>query len=245
MRREVHRLFPSHGDRQRSPINLCDIEDPKFDALVEYNSRAADHIREQAQKIVEAYVEHSTIVQNALDHPYVVSSIAVDESKVVRFKNALHEGYSDLNTFERSFAEAIDRTRRVWCRNPSQGGFTIPLLDRGNTRNFSPDFLVWVDGRVVAIDTKGDHLITEDAGRKLFFIDQIEDGPELVIRLVTKGEWHTSGTGEYGSISGSTGYSVWMLRQGKSHPTHCSNIAEAVEVCLRTTEKAELESVGS
>jgi hypothetical protein len=77
--------------------------------------RAADHIREQARKIVDAYVEHSTIVQNALDHPYVVSSIAVDESKLVCFRNALHEGYSDLNAFERSFAEAIDRTRRVWC----------------------------------------------------------------------------------------------------------------------------------
>ncbi|MCP6669615.1 hypothetical protein NL517_29940, partial [Klebsiella pneumoniae] len=34
LRREVQRLFPSHGDRQRSPINLCDIEDRKFDARV-------------------------------------------------------------------------------------------------------------------------------------------------------------------------------------------------------------------
>jgi len=52
----------------------------------------------------------------------------------------------------------------------------------------------------VAIDTKGGHLITEDAGRKLFFIDPIEDGPKLVIRLVTMGEWHASTTGEYVDI---------------------------------------------
>jgi type III restriction enzyme len=238
MRREVHRLFPSHGDRQRSPINLCDIEDPRFDALIEYNSRAADHIREQAHKIVDAYIEHSTIVQNSLDHPYVVSSVAVDETKLVRFKNAVHEGYSDLNVFERNFAEAIDRTRHVWCRNPSQGGFTIPLLDRGNTRNFSPDFLVWVDDLVVAIDTKGDHLITEDAGRKLFFIEKIEDGPELVIRLVTQGAWQIAATGQYNKISSSAGYSVWMLRQGKPYPLHCPNVAEAVKVCLRTNDRA-------
>jgi len=145
--------------------------------LIEYSSRAADHIREQARKIVDAYIEHSTMVQNSLDHPYVVGSVAVDGSKLVGFTNALHEGYSNLNGFERSFAVAIDRTRRVWCWNPSQGGFTIPPLDRGNTRNFSPDFLVWVDGLVVAIDTKGDHLIAEDAGRKLIFIEQIEGGP--------------------------------------------------------------------
>lgn len=49
-----------------------------------------------------------------------------------------------------------------------------------------------------SIPAKGDHLITEDAGRKLFFIDLIEDGPELVIRLVTKGEWHASTTGSLG-----------------------------------------------
>ncbi|MDC6128997.1 hypothetical protein [Burkholderia gladioli] len=233
LRREVHRLFPSHGDRQRSPINLCDIEAPKFDALVEYNSRAASHIREQASKVVDAYIEHSVIVQNALDHPYVVGAIPVDEGNLDRFKNALHDGYSGLNRDEVAFAKALDGTKRVWCRNPSQGGFSIPLLDRGNTRTFHPDFLAWTDKTVVAIDTKGDHLITEDAGRKLFYIEKMEDGPELVIRLVTKGEWHVAQNGIYGKLSGSAGFTVWALKQGKPHPTHCENIAEAAQLCLR------------
>jgi hypothetical protein len=55
----------------------------------------------------------------------------------------------------------LQRGPGAWCRNPSQGGFGIPLLDRGNTRTFNPDFLVWTEKTVVAIDTKGDHLITE------------------------------------------------------------------------------------
>ena len=233
MRREVQRLFPSHGDRQRNPINLCDIEHPKFDARIEYNSLAADHVREQARKVVEAYIEHSAIVQNALDNPFEVGSVPVDEKKLVKFSNALHEGYSDLNGFERPFAEALDKTRRVWCRNPSQGGFGIPLLDRGNTRTFNPDFLVWADKTIAAIDTKGDHLITEDAGRKLFYIEKIEEGPELVIRLVTLGEWEVAANGVYGKRSGSTGHTVWMLKQGKPFPTHCKNAVEAVQLCLR------------
>ena len=80
----------------------------------------------------------------------------VDEAKMVRFRNALHEGYSDLNpTLEKPFADALDKTRRVWCRNPSAGGFSIPLLDHGNTQTFRPDFLVWVDNFVIAIDPKG------------------------------------------------------------------------------------------
>jgi len=233
LRREVQRLFPSHGDRQRSPINLCDIEDRKFDALVEYNSPAADHIREQARKVVDAYIEHSVILQNALDHPYVVPAMAVDESDLVTFSNALHAGYSGLNKDELAFAKALDKTKRVWCRNPSQGGFGIPLLDRGNTRTFNPDFLAWTEKTVVAIDTKGDHLITEDAGRKLFFIEKVEDGPELVIRLVTKGQWQVAQNGVYGKLSGSTGFTVWALKQGKPHPTHCATIGEAAQLCLR------------
>lgn len=233
MRREVQRLFPSHGDRQRSPINLCDIEDPRFDALVEYNSRAAEHIREQARKIVDAYIEYSTIVQNALDTPYTVGNVLVDDAKMVPYRNAVHEGYSDLNNLERPFADALDRTKRIWCRNPSAGGFSIPLLDRGGTRSFRPDFLAWLDNYVIAIDPKGDHLINEDAGRKVFSIDKVEDGPELVIRLVTEGRWQTSPTGLYGKISGSEGYTVWMLRQGRPHPIHCPNLTTAVEVCLR------------
>ncbi|MNK66052.1 hypothetical protein D3C87_853660 [compost metagenome] len=233
LRREIQRLFPSHGDRQRSPVNLCDIEDTKFDALVEYNSLAAEHIREQARKVVDAYIEHSVIVQNALDHPYVVPSIPIDETGFVAFTNALHGGYSGLNRDELAFAKALDKSKRVWCRNPSLGGFGVPLLDRGNTRTFYPDFLAWTDKTVVAIDTKGDHLITEDAGRKLFYIEKIEDGPELVIRLVTRGEWQVSQNGVYGKLSGSEGFTVWALKQGKPHPMRCATIAETVQLCLR------------
>jgi type III restriction enzyme len=131
------------------------------------------------------------------------------------------------------FAKALDKTKRVWCRNPSQGGFGIPLLDRGNTRTFNPDFLAWTDRTVVAIDTKGDHLITEDAGRKLFYIEKVEDGPELTIRLVTKGQWQVAQNGVYGKLSGSTGFTVWALKQGKPHPTHCDTIGEAAQLCLR------------
>lgn len=45
--------------------------------------------------------------------------------------------------------------------------FEIPLLDMGGTNHFNPDFIVWADNAIVAIDTKGDHLIVGDAGRKL------------------------------------------------------------------------------
>ena len=51
-----------------------------------------------------------------------------------------------------------------------------------------------MDGYVIAIDSKGDHLINEDAGRKVFSSDKMEEGAELVIRLVTEGRWRASPT---------------------------------------------------
>jgi type III restriction enzyme len=217
--------------RHRKAAHLCDIELPKFDALIEYNSPAADVIREAADKIAAAYAEHSVIIQNSLDDPFEIGPIPVDKSKLVRFQNAVHEGYSELNDLEKDFAIALDKTKRIWCRNPSQGGFEIPLLDRGNTKTFNPDFLLWIDNkRVIAIDTKGDHLIVEDSGRKLFHIGVIGNGPRLEIRLVTEGEWHAN-HGEIGKFSGSSGYTVWSLRHGKIHPTTCRTIAKAVEAC--------------
>ena len=202
--------------------------------MIEYNSPAAEVIRRAAEAIADAYAEHSQILQNGNDDPYSVGPILVNTSKLVKFQNAVHAGYSDLNNdFEREFATALDKSKKPWCRNPSQGGFGIPLLDRGNTKTFNPDFLLWADTkRVVAIDTKGDHLIVEDAGRKLFHIDARGGGPRLDIRLVTQGEWHAK-SGEIGKVAGTPGFTVWALKNGKPHPTYCRSVAKAVEACIQ------------
>lgn len=220
--------------RHRKAAHLCDIEHPKFDVFVEYNSPAASLIREQADKVADAYLEHSVVVQNANDDPYEVGTIYVDETKLIRFKNAIHEGYSGLNELEKEFAKALDATKKPWCRNPSQGGYEIPLLDRGSTRTFNPDFLVWANKKnILAIDTKGDHLIVEDAGRKLFHIDPVSSGPVVSIRLVTEGQW-TVVSGVPSKNKGKNGYTVWSLKHGKLHPTLCNDAASAAKVCLKS-----------
>jgi type III restriction enzyme len=217
--------------RRPKALHLCDIEDPKFDVLVEYNSRAAEHLREKAGAVVDAYLEHSIIVQNPLDNPHSVGPVPVVEGKVEAFRYALHAGYSDLNELEKSFARALDKTKKVWCRNPTAGGFAIDLLDSGKTRQFKPDFLVWTEKYVVAIDPKGEHLIVEDAARKLFYIPQIEDGVKLVVRLVTEGEWHVK-AGVPERRPGPAEFTVWRWKQGKLHAKPCGNASEAVRECL-------------
>lgn len=210
----------------KKAVNLCDIEETKFDALIEYNSRAALHIRESAEKVVDAYIKHSHIIQNNMAQ-FLVPEILANQANMTSFRNAVHDSYGGLNALEKRFAEAIDDTKRVWFRNPSRGCFEIPLLDKGGTNNFNPDFLVWTDKTLVAIDTKGDHLIVSDAGRKLLHMKKLGNGPNLVVRLVTEGEWSS----EISKI-GNDGFTVWTLRNGRVHPVHCGAINDAVRVCL-------------
>ena len=210
-------------------VNLCDVEEPKFDASVEYNSIAAQNIREAAEKVVDAYIEHSSIVQFS-SSSFPVGEVPVDYGNMQPFKNSIHKGYSGLNRLEKLFAEALDRTKKIWFRNPPRGLFEIPLLDKGGTNAFNPDFIVWTSDAIYALDTKGDHLITEDSTRKLFFIDNVGggSGSDLRIRLITEGNWN-----EHVKKIGPSGYTVWTLKHGKISPIHLSTVDEAVKVCLQ------------
>lgn len=207
--------------------NLCDTENPIFDAMIEYNSIAAEAIREKAVDIVDAYVEHSLVVQDAAN-TFPVPEIYINPDNAHSFNNAVHAQYSDFNPFELDFAIELDKTKKRWFRNPKQGCFQIPLLDKGNTNNFNPDFIVWSSKKIVAIDTKGDHLIVGDAARKLFSINKYGKGLELVIRLVTSGEW----TNEVKKI-GKTGYTVWEIKNGKIIGHHVLTLKSCVLECLK------------
>jgi type III restriction enzyme len=84
----------------------------------------------------------------------------------------------------------------------------------------------------VAIDTKGDHLIVEDAGRKLFHIEPVSAGAQVFVRLVTEGHWGVV-NGQPSKAKGKTGFTVWSLKQGKLHPLPCSDAAAAAKACLQ------------
>jgi type III restriction enzyme len=166
------------------------------------------------------------VVQDSA-HTDIVPDIYIDPQKVEEFKNALHPKYSDFNTFELEFAKELDKTKKLWFRNPPRGCFEIPLLDEGGTNNFNPDFLVWTKCKIFTIDTKGDHLIATDASRKLFTLEKRGSGPALVIKLVTKGKWND----DRRKIS-DDGFTIWYLKNGNISQNHCANLKLCVEDCL-------------
>ena len=163
-KRELQKYFPKVA-------NLCDTENKIFDALVEFYSKAADIIKEKAVDVVDAYVDNALIVQDS-NNTFSVPEIYINPSNERAFKYSVHEKYSDFNNFELDFAKEIDKYKKTWFRNPKQGCFEIPLLDKGGTNTFNPDFIIWDKRKIFAIDTKGDHLIAGDAPRKLFSVQK-------------------------------------------------------------------------
>ena len=199
--REVNRLF--HG-----ALGLAPTAAYKFDAMVGFNSSAHKHIALVARQVVDDYVNNVILKQKRLD-PYTVGPALVRRDDMTTFQNSLHEGYSELNTLELAFANALDTTSLTWCRNPSRSGYGIPLISIGNTRHFYPDFLVWREDDVLAIDTTGGHLLADKTGRKLLSIAPPKgEAGRLIVRFVSEGKWDA----QLQQLD-TAGYTVWSQRQ--------------------------------
>lgn len=217
--------------RVKGALGLAPTDAPKFDALVGFGSPAQQDVARVAAEVVEAYVEGVFLKQKRID-PYEVSGTFVRRDEWTTYKNAVHEGYSDLNPLERAFAAAIDETGLTWCRNPSRSGYAIPLISIGSTSNFYPDFLVWKGKDVFAIDTTGPHLLIEKTGRKLLAISPPEKrAGRLFVRLVSPGTWTANVEQE-----DTDGYTVWGQRpDGKLRAAHADTVERAVEKALRAS----------
>ncbi|MGI4789341.1 MAG: DEAD/DEAH box helicase family protein [Janthinobacterium lividum] len=112
-----------------------------------------------------------------------VSPLLRDKYRVRSYKNAVHAEYNGLNAFEVQVAEALDATGLTWCRNPSQTGYNIPIAEFGaETENFYPDFLLWTEKEIWAIDPKGNHLKEAAAQNKLLDLTGIS-GVSIPVRV--------------------------------------------------------------
>lgn len=220
LRRAVQALYPE-------VVKTIDWAEERFDARIELTSVAADRLREHAERLVDIYLTHTELVYES-ENPYTAGGVLVNPSKMIRFKHALHEGYSGLNSLELSVAHAIDKLKLTWVRNPSNGGFSIPLLQKNDTRRFFPDFLVWTKQRIFAIDPKADHLIGSAASRKLLDIRDERGREKVVVRLMTEGRW----SADPAKRLSPGGYTVWSLRTGLVRTKHFADIDKAISGML-------------
>lgn len=206
--------------------NICDLEQPKFDALIEIGSIAAANLRDFANKIIHEYVKYSKICV-LHDSSEFVKPIHVNINEMIKFNNGVHEGYSGFNDLEKRFAVQLDQFEFPWFRNKDVGFFSIPLLGINDTDNFNPDFVVWTDQDIIVIDTKGDHILAKDKDKKLFSLKNIGSGPNVKIRLVSEGKWRN----ENEKIS-KNGFTVWLMKSGRVEPFSSDTLEESISLCL-------------
>ncbi len=205
---------------------------PKFDALIEIGSPADTHVRMIADQVVRLYLQNVVLKQNLLN-PYIVGDVLVDPSTAVKFDNALHSAYSGLNkTLELPFVVELDKQKVKWCRNSSRSGYPIPLLSPGQSKNFYPDFLAWKGKNVFALDTKGEHILESELGRKLLAIEpHAKAKAKLIVRLISRGTWDSAPLPVRKSDDG---YTVWALSHTRAlKPVQCESLAEAVKASLK------------
>jgi type III restriction enzyme len=221
IRREIRTLHP------RALLALDDT-DHRFDASVDRTSLAAEQLRDVGRRLVDAFINGSTLRIEPREM-HKVGPINARSGKATTFKNALHDAY-ELNGLEKQIAEAIDDTGLVWCRNPENGGWSIPMLDTAGTFNFFPDFLVWSGTTIYALDPKGGHLLAGDAWRKVLSIQKGAKGPRVLTRLISEDKW----TDEAKQI-GKGGFTVftWDMSVGKLRSKHYEDVGKAVKGALK------------
>jgi len=205
-------------------LKIVDLNDQKFDVRVQVQSRADKQAELLARNIVSVYFQHADLAYESSD-PFKFGTLQVPKS-APSFTNGLYSRYAGFNKYEMEFAKALDKVGVTWHRNPSSGGFGIPLLSEGDTGTFYPDFIVWKNNTIFCLDTKGGHLLSDAVSRKLFDIK--EDGnTKVMVRLISEGK-QTELRGK--AIKG--GYTVWKMKSGNQTPIHVADLEKAVVECL-------------
>lgn len=211
--------------RSSRALAVIDLKNSKFDVRVQVQSNANKQAEKLAREVVEAFYQFSDLVYETLK-PFQFGTIRVPKNATV-FDNGLYERYAGFNKFEMLFAKALDKMGTLWHRNPSSGGFHIPLLSEGDTSSFYPDFLVWKGDLVFCLDTKGGHLLSDAVARKLFDI-KCDDKIKVCVRFITEGK-QTQLRGK--ALKG--GFTVWKMKSGTPTPIHVDSLSKAVTECLR------------
>lgn len=221
--REIKRL------RARA-IGYANLSDAKFDASIGFGSKAFKIIASFAERIVDAYIAHATL-STSKSNPFVVGGVFVREDDMQKYANALHDGYSGLNPLEKDVAAILDSRDLVWARNPPNTGYGIELPSLGPTAKFYPDFLVWVDGAVVCLETKGEHLLGEAVDRKLLSIrNPHADVDKVVVRFINLGKWSQA---EQVQQVSKDGYTSWSIApNGTRQAQHFDDLEAAISNAL-------------
>lgn len=211
--------------RSSRVLAIADLSSAKFDVRVQVQSKADKLVETLANEVVGEFYALSDLVYESIKE-FRFGPIRVGKG-ATNFNHSLYPKYSGLNKLEAPFAAGLDETGFVWHRNPSSGGFFIPLLSEGDTASFYPDFIVWKGDMIYCLDTKGGHLLSDAVARKLFDIKE-DHHTRILTRFITNGRQK-----ELRGKALAGGYTVWKMKTGAPKPAYFDNLPAAIEECLK------------
>ena len=140
---------------------LADLEQSPYPYMLKIEKKVKSLLAAHRSKVFQLWLEQGKIVC----HPnYALKSTISPTSSTSVIPNSLYTSEEDMNDYERKMIWALSSMPNIkwWHRNISRLGFMI----NGSTHAF-PDIIAMTNsGKILTIETKGDHLDNDESKEK-------------------------------------------------------------------------------
>ncbi len=154
----------SYIDRVIETLNadqLADLEQSPYPYVLKVEKKVKDLLDAHRAKVFDLWLEQGKIVchPNYALKPTISPTIATSV-----IPKSLYTSEEDMNDYERKMAWALSSMPNIkwWHRNISRQGFVI----NGSTRAYPDLIAMTTGGKILMIETKGDHLDNDDSKAK-------------------------------------------------------------------------------
>lgn len=140
---------------------LADLEQSPYPYMLKIEKKVKSLLAAHRAKVFQLWLEQGKIVC----HPnYALKSTISPTSSTSVIPNSLYTSEEDMNDYERKMIWALSSMPNIkwWHRNISRLGFMI----NGSTHAFPDIVAMTTSGKILMIETKGDHLDNDESKEK-------------------------------------------------------------------------------
>lgn len=140
---------------------LADLEQSPYPYALKVEQKVKNLLRIHCENVFTLWLEQERIVCSP---NYALTPIISPTSTISVIPKSLYTSEEDMNDYERKMVWALSAMGNIkwWHRNISRKGFQI----NGPTHAYPDIIAMTVSGKVLMIETKGDHLDGEDSKEK-------------------------------------------------------------------------------
>ena len=157
-------MLQDYIDRVIETLNadqLADLEQSPYPYMLKIEKKVKALLAAHRAKVFQLWLEQGKIAC----HPnYALKSTISPTNSTSVIPNSLYTSEEDMNDYERKMIWALSSMSNIkwWHRNISRLGFMI----NGSTHAFPDIIAMTTSGKILMIETKGDHLDNDESKEK-------------------------------------------------------------------------------